>query len=161
LLRLDASFHSAHTPGELIERVDGDVATLARFFSRFVVYVLGNGLLMLGVLGLLFRVHWRIRLGLSAFVVVAVPAILRTRAYAIPSSRPQSHARLVFSGCLGEYLSGLEDGRSSGAGEFVLRRWAGVMRTWLALTRRAQMRAYAMAATSQAMGALGIVATLA
>src|SRR5438270_12066738 len=37
LLRLDATFHTAHTPGELIERVDGDVATLARFFSRFVV----------------------------------------------------------------------------------------------------------------------------
>src|SRR5579875_2356778 len=41
LLRLDASFHTAHTPGELIERVDGDVGTLARFFSRFVVYVFG------------------------------------------------------------------------------------------------------------------------
>ncbi|HEY8291309.1 MAG TPA: ABC transporter transmembrane domain-containing protein, partial [Thermomicrobiales bacterium] len=29
LLRLDAPFHTAHTPGELIERVDGDVTTLA------------------------------------------------------------------------------------------------------------------------------------
>ena len=48
LLRLDATFHTAHTPGELIERVDGDVATLARFFSRFVVYVLGNGVLIAG-----------------------------------------------------------------------------------------------------------------
>ncbi len=37
LLRLDTSFHTRHTPGELIERVDGDVGTLARFFSRFVV----------------------------------------------------------------------------------------------------------------------------
>ena len=53
LLRLDASFHTSHTPGELIERVDGDVATLARFFSRFVISVLGNGLLLRGVLGLL------------------------------------------------------------------------------------------------------------
>ena len=35
LLRLDVQFHTEHTPGELIERVDGDVATLARFFSRF------------------------------------------------------------------------------------------------------------------------------
>ncbi|MGN6562103.1 MAG: ABC transporter transmembrane domain-containing protein, partial [Thermomicrobiales bacterium] len=65
LLRLDAPFHSAHTPGELIERVDGDVATLARFFSRFVVYVLGNGALMVAMLALLFHVDWRIGLGLS------------------------------------------------------------------------------------------------
>src|SRR6266581_6586347 len=58
LLRLDATFHTAHTPGELIERVDGDVGTLARFFSRFVVYVLGNGILLVGVLILLFHVDW-------------------------------------------------------------------------------------------------------
>jgi len=32
LLRLDASFHASKTPGEFIERVDGDVGTLARFF---------------------------------------------------------------------------------------------------------------------------------
>src|SRR6185312_16666985 len=54
LLGLDASFHHAHTPGELIERVDGDVGTLARFFSRFTVYVIGNAVLMAGVLGLLY-----------------------------------------------------------------------------------------------------------
>ena len=50
LLHLDASYHTAHTPGELIERADGDVATLARFFSRFVVYILGNAVLILGML---------------------------------------------------------------------------------------------------------------
>jgi ABC-type multidrug transport system fused ATPase/permease subunit len=161
LLRLDAAFHTAHTPGELIERVDGDVATLARFFSRFVVYVLGNGLLMLGVLGLLFRVDWRIGLGLSALVAVAVAGILRIRAVAIPSWAAQRQASADFYGFVGEYLAGLEDIRSSGAGAFVLRRCAEVMRSWLALTRRAQMWAYAMAATSQTMLALGIVVAFA
>src|SRR5262249_61069022 len=42
-LRLDPSFHTSHTPGELIERVDGDVNALSNFFARFVVYVIGNG----------------------------------------------------------------------------------------------------------------------
>src|SRR5713226_8469663 len=64
LLRLDATFHTTHTPGELIERVDGDVATLARFFSRFVVSVLGNGLLLLGVLGMFYAVNWQIGLAM-------------------------------------------------------------------------------------------------
>ena len=32
ILGLDISFHSTHTPGELIERVDGDVDRLANFF---------------------------------------------------------------------------------------------------------------------------------
>ncbi|MDQ2786548.1 MAG: ABC transporter ATP-binding protein/permease [Chloroflexota bacterium] len=155
LLRLDASFHTAHTPGELIERVDGDVATLARFFSRFVVSVLGNGLLMVGVLVLLFSVDWRIGLGLSAFVVLAVIAMLRIRAAATPLWAAERQASADFYGFLGEYLSGLEDIRSSGAGAFVLRRCAEMMRSWLPVRRKAGMRVYAMFATSEGLFGLG------
>jgi ABC-type multidrug transport system fused ATPase/permease subunit len=155
LLRLDATFHTAHTPGELIERVDGDVATLARFFSRFVVYVLGNGVLLLGVLGLLYHVDWRIGLGLSAFVALALIAMLRIRAIATPAWAAERQASADFYGFLGEYLAGLEDIRSSGAGAFVLRRCAEVMRSWLAVTLKAQMRGYALIATSQGLFALG------
>jgi len=155
LLRLDATFHTAHTPGELIERVDGDVATLARFFSRFVVYVLGNAILMVGVLGLLYHVDWRIGLGLSAFVALALTAMLRIRAVATPSWAAERQASADFFGFLGEYLAGLEDIRSSGAGAFVLRRCAEVMRPWLAVTLKAGIWDYAMGATTQGLFALG------
>ena len=155
LLRLDASFHTAHTPGELIERVDGDVATLARFFSRFVVYVLGNGVLILGMLALLYHVDWRIGLGLSVFVALALIAMLRIRAKATPFWAAERQASADYYGFLGEYLAGLEDIRSSGAGAFVLRRCAEVMRSWLAITLKAQMKGYAMLATSQGLFALG------
>ncbi len=155
LLRLDATFHTAHTPGELIERVDGDVATLARFFSRFVVYVLGNGVLMLGVLGLLYHVDWRVGLGLSAFVALALTAMLRIRAVATPAWAMERQASAAFYGFLGEYLAGLEDIRSSGAGAFVLRRCAEMMRPWLAVTLKAGTWDYAMGATSSGLFALG------
>jgi len=42
LIGLDLSFHQAHTPGELIERVDGDVNALAGFFSSFVVRLVSS-----------------------------------------------------------------------------------------------------------------------
>lgn len=155
LLRLDTTFHAAHTPGELIERVDGDVSTLARFFSRFVVYVLGNGILLVGVLGLLYHVDWRIGLGMSIFVVLALAAMLRIRVVATPSWAAERQASANFYGFLSEYLAGLEDIRSSGAGAFVLRRCAEVMRSWLAVTRRAQMWGYGMSATSLGLFALG------
>jgi ABC-type multidrug transport system fused ATPase/permease subunit len=155
LLRLDASFHTAHTPGELIERVDGDVATLARFFSRFVVYVLGNGLLVLGVLGLLFGVDWRIGLGMSAFVVLALLTMLRIRAAATPLWAAERQASADFYGFLGEYLDGLEDVRSCGAAAFVLRRCAEVMRSWLAVTIKAEMKGYSMVAITQGLIVLG------
>ncbi len=41
-LNLDMSFHNDHTPGEMIERIDGDVTELANFFSQFVVTLIGN-----------------------------------------------------------------------------------------------------------------------
>jgi len=155
LLRLDATFHTAHTQGELIERVDGDVSTLARFFSRFVVYVIGNGILIAGVLGLLYYLDWRTGLGLSAFVVLALIAMLRIRAASTHHWSAERQGSAEFYGFLGEYLAGLEDIRSSGASAFVLRRCAEVMRSWLSVIRRAQMRGYALVATSEGLFGLG------
>ena len=38
-LRLDMSFHKSRTPGELIQRVDGDVAALGNLFSHFLTQI--------------------------------------------------------------------------------------------------------------------------
>jgi ABC-type multidrug transport system fused ATPase/permease subunit len=123
--------------------------------------VLGNCILMLGVLALLFHVDWRIGLGLSAFVGLALAAMLRIRAVATPILAAERQAGADFYGFLGEYLSGLEDIRSSGAGAFVMRRCAEVMRSWLAVTRKGQMKGYTMIATSQGLFALGTAAAFA
>jgi ABC-type multidrug transport system fused ATPase/permease subunit len=156
LLRLDAHYHSAHSQGELIERVDGDVATLARFFSRFVISIVGNLVLLLGVLGLLLVVDWRIGLGLAAFVAIGMASMLKIRASSTHQWSAERQGSADFYGFLGEYLAGLEDIRSSGAGAFVLRRCAEAMRTWLTVIRRAQMRGYALVATSEGLFGLGI-----
>ena len=58
-LSLDMSYHNAHTPGEMIERVDNDSETMGHFISTFAVDLLGNLLLLIGVLGLLFWEDWR------------------------------------------------------------------------------------------------------
>jgi ABC-type multidrug transport system fused ATPase/permease subunit len=149
LLRLDATYHASHSQGELIERVDGDVATLARFFSRFVVSVLGNLLLVIGMIALLIRVDWRIGLGLAGFVLVALWAMMRIRGSATHHWDAERQGSAEFYGFLGEYLAGLEDVRSSGATAFVMRRCAEAMRHWLTVVRRAQMRGYALVATSE------------
>lgn len=161
ILRQDAAFHHAHTPGALIERVDGDVATLARFFSRFVTLVIGNALLIAGMLALLIAADWRIGLALAAFVALAVVVMLRIRAAATPAYAAERQATADFYGFLGEYLAGLEDVRASGAGAFVLRRCAEQMRGWFAATRAAQMRGYALVASSSGLFALGTVAAFA
>ena len=64
----------------MIERIDGDVTTLADFFSQLVVQVLGSLLLLIGVLAVLWTVNWRVGLALTllAFVVLAVMTRVRT-----------------------------------------------------------------------------------
>lgn len=47
-LRLDMGFHNRRTPGEIIERIDGDVTAISTFFSQFLLTIVGSVLLLLG-----------------------------------------------------------------------------------------------------------------
>ena len=90
-LGLDMSFHKGHTPGEMIQRVDGDVMALGNLFSRFLVLIVGNLLLMLGALVMLFLEDWRVGAGLSAFAVLTLGVLALLRRVAIPHFKRSSH----------------------------------------------------------------------
>jgi ATP-binding cassette subfamily B protein len=121
-LRLDPAFHNTHTPGELIERVDGDVATLANFFSRFIVQLFGNVLLLAGLLGLLAWIDWRVGLALAVLVVAALVLVVRLRNLALPMWDAARQASAELFGFIEERLSGTEDIRANGATAYVMRR---------------------------------------
>lgn len=121
-LRLDMAFHNTHTPGEMIERVDGDVAKLERFLSQFIAQVLLNGLLLAGVVILLFLIDWRVGLPIAVSVAAAfliARALIRPMASYSVKER-QASAELF--GLIEERLSGVEDIRANGAVAYVLRR---------------------------------------
>lgn len=139
LLRLDPSFHKAHTAGELLERIDGDVNALSNFFSRLVVYVLGNGLLVTGVLLLLWREEWRVGAALSFFAVLALAVMLRIRTVAVPHWAKLRQMSATFLGFLGEQLTGLEDIRANGATGYVMRRFDEIMQAWFPVRLKANM----------------------
>lgn len=122
-LHLDRSFHNSHTPGELIERVDGDVAKLGNFFSQFVVQLLGSILLLLGVLFALFRIDWRVGLALTVFSVLTLLVINSLRDVAVPAWTAAREASAWLFGLLEERLSGTEDIRANGATAYVMRRF--------------------------------------
>ena len=44
-LRLDMPFHLRHKPGQLIERIDGDVAVLSGFLSQLLISALQSQLM--------------------------------------------------------------------------------------------------------------------
>jgi ATP-binding cassette, subfamily B, bacterial len=122
-LTLDMSFHNSRTPGELIDRVDGDVGNLSNFFSRFVVDLLGSALLLIGVLIVLFNIDWRVGVALSAFVVVMLLVILALRNVGVPYYMASSEAHAKFFGFLEERLVGTEDVRPNGGVPYVMRQF--------------------------------------
>lgn len=139
LLNLDLSFHKAHTPGELIERVDGDISALATFFSQFVIQVLGNLLLLLGIIVVLACQDWRAALVLGISTLLLLATVTGLRNFSIPSWKIFRQSSAELYGFLEERIGGTEDIRSAGAQTYMLRRLYHYTRTRLRTARKARI----------------------
>jgi ABC-type multidrug transport system fused ATPase/permease subunit len=120
-LNLDMRFHNDHTPGELIERIDGDVTELATFFSQFALNLVANGLLLIGILVALFIEDWRAGLAFSIYSVVTIVVLGKLKDIAVPHQKARREAEAQLYGFIEEQLAGTEDIRSSGAVDFSIR----------------------------------------
>lgn len=138
-LRLDLPFHKAHAPGELIERIDGDVSALANYLSRFSLQVVGNGLLVLGILAVLLAEDWRVGTGITLYAVVSLVLLWRLQLLGVRRWAAERQAEAEYSGFLEERLQGLEDIRSSGAEAYVLERLRRLTHAMLTKFRAARL----------------------
>ena len=143
-LRLDLSFHQQHTPGEMIERIDGDINAMARFFSQFVVQILGNVLLLIGVMVVLCREDLRVGAAIGLFIVITLIVLLRLRNLAVPFWQRSREASARFFGFVEERLAGTEDIRASNARVFTLHRFHQLLRTFWQTTVRAELLGFSM-----------------
>ena len=127
-LKLDMSFHHEHTPGEMVERVDGDTTALSSFFSEFTLQVIGSLLFLGGILILVTREDWRIGIPLTGFVAVAIIVFNLTRNIAVPlyAAEREGYSRLF--GFLEERLTGIEDLRTNGGIGYTMDRFYDVNR---------------------------------
>ncbi|MFX0066891.1 MAG: ABC transporter transmembrane domain-containing protein, partial [Candidatus Hermodarchaeota archaeon] len=134
---LDMSFHNKHTPGEIIERIDGDITVLSFFFPQFTLIVLLNILLILGVLIALFIEDWRLGVAFSLFAAVTLIASIVLRNFAVPywKSARQSSADLF--GFVEESLSGKEDICALGATQYIMLRFHSFSKNEYQLTYKA------------------------
>lgn len=127
-MRLDMTFHNVRTPGEMIERIDTDITQLANFFSQFVILVLGNIILLSGVVTLLFLVDARVGLVMALFSLFTLWALNRVRSVAVPHWMAARESSAKYYGFLEEKLAGTEDIRSSGAENYIMRGLYKLMR---------------------------------
>lgn len=136
-LRLELAWHGAHSPGMLIERIDGDIDALTQFSSTAVLQLLGNALLLVGVFVVALTIDWRagLLIGVAAFAATFTMSKLRTAA--VPAHDAEREVNGQLYGDLEERLGGLEDLRANGAGAYAVHRLHEHSARWWVAARRA------------------------
>lgn len=74
LQRLSLSFYKKKRTGDIMSRLINDVDVIQNTFINEVSNFFGNFLLLIGVLGFIFYIHWR----LSLFILIVVPILVFT-----------------------------------------------------------------------------------
>ncbi|RLE13353.1 ABC transporter ATP-binding protein [Candidatus Aerophobetes bacterium] len=74
LQRLSLSFYKKRRTGEIISRLINDVDVIQNAFINEMSGFFGNFLLLAGVLGFIFYIHWR----LSLFILILIPVLTFT-----------------------------------------------------------------------------------
>ncbi|MDP2857604.1 MAG: ABC transporter ATP-binding protein [Bacillota bacterium] len=154
-LRLDMTFHRERTPGEMVERIDGDVNALANFFSQFVVGIMANLILLVGLLGMFFCIDLRVGITVTCFSLVTLRIMWQIRTIAIPHWAQVRQVSAEFYGMLGEWLSATEDIQANGAKAHIMSRFHQVLRRWYPMDRRASLTGYSLWMSSIILFAAG------
>ncbi len=138
-LMLDLAFHKRRTPGEMIERIDGDVTLLANFFSQFTISILGNALLVSGILIVMARTNPWLGIGLTAYCVATVVVLRSVQQRAVRRYSTDRQASAEQYGSIEERLTGTEDIRGVGAERYILWHLLGTMQRRLRTNRSARL----------------------
>ncbi|HKX75285.1 MAG TPA: ABC transporter ATP-binding protein [Acidimicrobiia bacterium] len=137
LLTLDMGFHNDTTPGEMIERVDGDVTAISDFISRFLVRLLGAAVLLLGVMVVSWTESPPMGLAITVYVGLVLLLLIRLRKLAVKAAEEERETSAQLYGFIEERLAGIDDIRALGAGRFTMARFVPVMRDFFTRTTHA------------------------
>ena len=159
-LSLDMPFHNSRTPGEMIERIDGDAETLGEFFSTFAVQIVGNLIMLVAVLALLFRENWLAGLALSTFAFVSIAVIIRMRNVSVSSWKADREASTETYGFIEERLAGREDIRTSAAQSHVMKGFFDHMWKWFRVRVKTEAIASVVANIAQFVNSAGLAVSL-
>lgn len=138
-LQLGMAFHKQFTPGELIERIDGDVTVLGDFFSGLVVRAAAGVLLVVAILVLLLCEDWRIGVGLVGYTVLTLVVLRLVHGVGVTRWDDEREASAAYFGFLEERLSGTEDVRANGGESYVLGRMGVLVGDMVRSRRAAEM----------------------
>jgi ATP-binding cassette subfamily B protein len=160
VLSLDHGWLARHNPGELIERVDGDITGISEFYSQVVLQVVAAGILLVGVLVLVTAQDWRAGVVFAAFSALALVVLRHSRDHAVPAATAHREASAELFGSIEERLAGLDDVRANGGGEHAMRRFHEVSAGAYRARANAEWRGAEVGTLSYATFAAGTVLAL-
>ncbi|MHA2295499.1 MAG: ABC transporter ATP-binding protein [Candidatus Hodarchaeales archaeon] len=108
-LNLDMKFHDEKRPGEMIQRIDGDVQKLSNFFSNLSLRVFANFLLIIAVLIALMLEHWVIGVAFAIFTTIALILMHYSSKLASPYWKKSLESDTELFGFVEERICGVED----------------------------------------------------
>lgn len=156
-LGLDMTFFKEHQPGEIVERIDGDVTALFNFFSRLFVGFINNILLMAGIILILFVQNRVVGTVFILFLLLSLGIIWKTQGGAIDNFKKEREINAGFYGFLGEHLGCMEDIQTNGARAFVMKRFYSLLRKWLPIQLKAFLSGYKVWITLEGIFGIGNV----
>ncbi len=160
-LSLDMPFHNSNTPGEMIERIDGDAQTLGGFFSTFAVRIVGNVIMLVAVLALLFRENWLAGLALTVFALISLAVIMRMRNVSVTNWKANREESTKTYGFIEERLAGREDVRTSGAQSYVMKGYFDHMWRWFRVRIKAAFVSNVVTGVTETIYGVGLAVALA
>lgn len=138
-LRLDMKFHNVRTPGEMIERVDGDVTSMSNFFAMFIVQVIGSFVLLTGILGYMFTLNVPIAIVMTVFTLMSILFMVFIRNLGVSSSKNERESSAALFGLIEERIAGIEDVQANGHVPYVMNRFHRLMRSVFLRGKKAWM----------------------
>lgn len=127
-LNLDMKFHKNFTPGQLVERVDGDISVLFQFFTTFITSILKSVILIVVLISYMAYISPKYAI---IYVVYLSLAYLYNIVFAKKINKVSEISRQEESnlyGLIGEHITSVEDIRALGAKEYVLNKERKVLR---------------------------------
>jgi ATP-binding cassette subfamily B protein len=113
------------------------VTHLSNFLSMFTVNVIGNGLLVMGILLLLFRENAWLGLGMLIYTLLTLLVLHLIQKLAVPRWAAERQSSAMLYGYIEERISGAEEIRAAGAQSYVMRQLYEYMRDFTRKTRLA------------------------
>jgi ABC-type multidrug transport system fused ATPase/permease subunit len=156
-LGLDMDYYKEHQSGEIVERIDGDVTALFNFFSKLLVSLMNNALLIVGVIIIMAIENIVIGLAFALFLLFAILIIFKTQGEAVDNFKNNREITAKFYGFLGEHIGSTEDIRANGAGGYVMSRFYALLQKWMPIALTAHLSGYKIWITLEGVFGIGHV----